>query len=63
LAWGVQPMPTQESLMEFHFIKNDNEDSVKNVHPCIEGLGSQACDGHFHARRFEKESSWFHLFD
>jgi len=32
---GVRLMPTHESLIEFQFIKNDNEDSIKKeaIHP------------------------------
>jgi hypothetical protein len=39
-----------KTLIKFDFIKNKNKDFVKKIaHPCIEGLGSQACDGHHHA--------------
>lgn len=30
-TWGVRLMPSQESLIEFHFMKNDNEDSIKKM--------------------------------
>jgi hypothetical protein len=34
LAWGARLTPRQETLIEFHFIKNENKNSVKKMPIC-----------------------------
>jgi len=63
-AWGVRFMPSQESLIEFHFMKNDNKNFTKKCPSMNWRFGFMSLRWLLSCSRTQKKTcSWFHLLD